>query len=104
MENGVNAKPLIGKEAVYMVNATGGALVVKCDKWTLVGNQPYIKTNPADLPAWTVTFVPMDGFDGYCAKGFKALAATGATYTGSLNAGTVSDTTFVVFSPANRDH
>ena len=100
----VNAKPLIGKASVYMVNATGEELgSVTCGSYQLVGAKPYITNNrttnaPATLPAWTITLVPSEGFNTYCRTGVDALG-TVANYHGSLNASnhTFNDSTFVIF-------
>ena len=106
MTTEVNARPLIGKEDVYMLNATGTELVVNCGKWTLVGNKPYIEGNPNVLPPFSATYVATNGFDGYCKDGVKGLSPTGAVYTGALNAadGSFTNSTFIVFSPTSRAH
>lgn len=104
MTTEVNAKPIIGKEEVFMLNATGTELVVNCGKWSLVGNQPYIKGNPSSLPPFSVTHVPTTDFDGYCKEGVKAMSPTGAAYIGRLNSadGSFTNSTFVTFSAASR--
>lgn len=99
MTTEVNAKPIIGKEEVYMLNATGSELVVNCGKWQLVGSAPYIKGNPTSLPPFSATHVPTVGFDGYCKDGVKAISSTGRTYTGQLNSldGSFTNSTFIIF-------
>lgn len=103
----VNPSPIVGKDSVYMVNATGEDLTsVTCRKYTLVGSNPYVTgeatTNaPAILPKWSVTLVPTKGFDTYCKSGVEATGAV-ATYHGNLNSADKSFTsaTFVVFQKA----
>jgi hypothetical protein len=104
MTTEVNARPLIGKEEVFMLNATGTDLVANCGKWSLVGSHPYIDGNPTVLPPFSVTHVPTKGFDGYCKDGVKGLSPTGAAYNGRLNAadGSFTNSTFVIFSAATR--
>ena len=104
MTTEVNARPIIGKEAVYMLNATGIEMVVNCGKWTLVGNSPYIKGNPASLPPFSVTYVDTEGFDGYCKDGVKGLSTTGSVYNGRLNSadGSFTNSTFIIFSEHSR--
>lgn len=99
-EHLVNGKPVIGKPLVYMVNASGEELAsVVCDRWVLVGNKPYIEGNPASLPAWQVTLVGTEGFDGYCKDGVTAQTATGNIYKGTLNSPdhTFGNATFIIF-------
>ena len=103
MQTFINAKPIIGKPEIYVVNATPYEMIVMCDKWVLVGDKPYIKTNPHSLPAWSVTLVNAEGFDGYCKNGITGQASN-AIYQGMLNAAdhSFSDSTFATFSDRTR--
>lgn len=98
----VNPAPLIGKDSVYIVNATGEALLaVTCKGYQLVGSKPYITKNettaaPSTLPAWTVTLVPTEGFNTYCPSGVEAQGNI-ASYHGNVNAGSFQNATFVIF-------
>lgn len=104
----INPAPIVGKDAVYMANATGEDLnSVTCRGYFLVGAKPYITSNitsnaPASLPKWSVTLVPTESFDTYCKSGVEAVGAV-AHYRGTLNASDKSFTgsTFVVFQKAN---
>ena len=104
----VNANPIVGKDSVYMVNATGEDLTsVTCHGYFLVGPKPYITSNdttnvPAMLPKWTVSLVPSKSFNDYCKAGVDA-NGTVANYHGTLNAAdhTFSSSTFVVFMKPN---
>ena len=96
----VNAKPIIGVDAVYMVNPTADVIgAVNCGKWQLVGSKPYITGNPTELPPWSVTYVGTHGFDGYCKNGVDGTTTGGDVRHGLLNAadGTFSGSTFIVF-------
>lgn len=100
----VNASPIVGKDSVYAVNATGETLAaVTCRGYFLAGPSPYITNNkttaaPASLPAWSVTLIPSESFDAYCKAGVDA-QGTGAVYHGVLNSAdhTFGAATFVVF-------
>lgn len=104
----VNPSPLVGKDAIYMVNATGEDLnSVTCKGYFLVGPKPYITSNkttnaPISLPKWTVTLVPTESFDTYCKAGVDANGSFG-NYHGTLNSAdhTFGAATFVVFNKAN---
>lgn len=104
----VNPATVVGKDAVFMVNATGEPLhAVMCGKYQLVGSSPYVTKDetlsaPAELPAWEVTAVPTKGFNTYCKTGVDAVGRTG-TYHGTLNGADHSfqNSTFVVFQKAN---
>ena len=100
----VDATGLIGKDEVFLVNATPYDLVVNCDKWVLVGANPYITDNPHSLRPWKVTEIETKGFDGYCKNGLFAMAGNGDTYKGTLNAadGTFSNSTFITFSARTK--
>jgi hypothetical protein len=108
MTHAINAAPLIGKEAVYAVNATGETLqAVTCRGYYLVGPKPYITNNkttaaPPSLPPWTVTLVPADGFNSYCTAGVEAQGAA-SSYHGTLNSAdrTFDSSTFVIFQKPN---
>ena len=105
MRRFIDARGLIGKPEVYVVNATPNEMWLKCDKWTLVGNQPYIKTNPTSLRPWTVTLISAEGFDGYCKNGVTGLSSNGEIFQGILSAGNgnFSESTFVSIQlPAGR--
>ncbi len=105
MRRFVNAGPLVGTPLVDVINASGDTIVaITCDRWQLVGNQPYIKTNPHSLPPWSVTEISADGFDGYCKGGVSGMSSAGDVYKGLLNApdGTFSNSTFITFSPRSR--
>jgi hypothetical protein len=96
----VNAKPLIGKDNVYIVNATPYEVPqLTCGRWTLVGNKPYITDNPTTLPAWSVTEISTKGFDGYCKEGVFGQSAMGTTLRGALSAadGSFTNSTFIIF-------
>ena len=98
----VNPAPLIGKDSVYVVNATGEVLLaVTCKGYQLVGSKPYITKNettaaPGSLPPWTVTLVPTEGFNAYCPAGVDAQGNI-ASYHGTVNAGNFQNSTFVIF-------
>ena len=102
----LNATPLVGKDSVYMVNATGETLVtVVCRGYQLVGPKPYITSNrttqtPSNLPAWTVTLIPTEGFNTYCKDGVDAQGAVDL-YHGAPNSAdkSFSNSTFVIFRP-----
>jgi hypothetical protein len=100
----IDAKSIVGKPLVYMVNATSDELTVNCDRWELVGSKPYIKGNPNLLRPFSVTLVAVDGFDGYCKNGVVAQTVTGELYQGSLNAPdqSFSNSTFITFSSRTK--
>lgn len=101
----VNPAPIVGKDAVYVVNATGEDLSsVTCRGYFLVGMSPYITGNkttnaPATLPKWTVSLVPTEGFNTYCKGGVEATGIV-ANYHGMPNAGdkSLANSTFIVFA------
>ena len=105
----VNATNVIGKDAVYMVNATGEDIAtVTCGDYQLVGPKPYITNNknlsaPVSLPKWTVTVVPSETFNTYCKNGVDGTSNAGR-YHGTLNAAdhTFVNSTFVVFKPVGQ--
>jgi hypothetical protein len=105
MTHFVNANPLLGKDAVYVLNATGEQLpLVTCGSYQLVGPKPYITNNrttaaPAFLPPWTATLVPTETFNTYCKSGVNAQGAV-ASYHGRLNAAdhSFANTTFIIFA------
>ena len=74
----VNGGAVIGRSEVYLINATGQDIsAVTCDgKWQLVGTKVYksVQGNPSVLPAWKVTLIHTEDFDGYCKSG--VIAAT----------------------------
>jgi len=104
MTHAVNAANLIGENSVYVVNATGETIqAVTCRGYYLVGPKPYITNNktvaaPSNLPPWTVTIIPSEGFDTYCTAGVDG-HGTSNSYHGTLNAADHSFglSTFVVF-------
>lgn len=99
--NLINGKAVVGKPQVFMINATGQELnSVICDgRWQLVGPKPYIKDAPGNLPAWKVTVVPTEGFDGYCKKDIIGQSDSGVLYPARLVSvdGTFSNATFITF-------
>lgn len=105
----VNASNLIGKDAVYMVNATGEDIAtVVCRGYQLVGPKPSITSNrtanaPLALPKWSVMLVPTETFNDYCTKGIQGTSNAG-TYPGILNAPdkTFQSSTFVYFRAAGQ--
>jgi hypothetical protein len=100
----IDAKSIIGRSAVYMVNATHEDLTVSCDKWQLVGDKPYIKGNPNILHSFTVALVFADGFDGYCKNGVVGQTTNGELYSGVMNSPdrTFSGSTFVTFNHKDK--
>ena len=104
----VNPAPIVGKDSVYVVNATGEDLSsVTCRGYFLVGMSPYITGNrttnaPSTLPKWTVALVPTEGFNTYCTKGVEATGIV-ANYHGTPNAAdrSLGNSTFIVFMKPN---
>lgn len=105
----VNPAPIVGKDSVYVVNATGEDLSsVTCRGYFLVGMSPYITGNkttnaPSTLPKWTVALVPTEGFNTYCTKGVEATGIV-ANYYGAPNASdrSLGNSTFIVFMKPNN--
>jgi len=104
MTHAVNAANLIGKDSVYVVNATGEDLSsITCRGYFLAGPKPYITNDdamsaPSIIPKWTVTIMPTKGFNDYCKAGVDATGAAG-TFHGTLNSADHSfeNSTFVIF-------
>jgi hypothetical protein len=100
----MNGKSIVGKPEIFVINATGQELnAVVCDgKWQLVGPKPYIKDAPNSLPAWKITLVPTEGFDGYCKQAIVAQSDTGVTYKATLVSvdGTFTNASYLVFRSA----
>jgi hypothetical protein len=84
----INTKTVVGKPLIYIVNATGRELIsLTCDgRWQLAGPAPYksVKDNPASLPAWRVTLISTEGFDGYCTKALVATSDGGEAFPTKL--------------------
>ena len=107
----IDAAPILGKDSVYMMNATGEDLMsVTCRGYFLVGTKPYITDNettnaPVSLPKWKVTLVPTKSFNKYCKDGVDA-SGTIASYHGTLNSPDKSfaNSTFVIFMKASSVH
>ncbi len=96
--NVLNGSALVGVEGVLMVNPLPTPVTVTCDKWTLVGPNPYLKANPTALAPFSVTFVQTKGFDGYCKGG--VVGRTGVrTLSAKLDAadGSFSNSTIISF-------
>ena len=99
----VNGASVIGRPEVFLVNATGQSLIsISCDgKWQLVGNNvdSHVRGNVAQVPAWSVTLVHTESFDGYCKVGLDAQSADGQIYHGALISPdkTFSNATFITF-------
>jgi hypothetical protein len=102
----IDATAILGKPMVYMVNATPYEMTVNCDKWSLVGPKPYLSDNPHTLHPWKATLVKTNGFDGYCKSGVAGLDSNGDLYRGRFNApnGSFTDSTFITFDQANKQH
>lgn len=96
--NIVDGSALVGIQGVLMINPLPGIITVTCDKWTLVGQNPYIKGNPTALRPYSITFVQTKGFDGYCKNGVVGHSGV-RTLTAKLDAanGSFSDATIVTF-------
>jgi hypothetical protein len=96
--NIVNGTALVGIDGVLFVNALPVPVTVTCDKWTLVGPNPYNKKNPSALAPFSVTFVQTQGFNGYCKAGVVGHAGV-RTLTAKLDAadGSFTDSTIITF-------
>jgi hypothetical protein len=105
MTSEINGRTIIGKPYIYIVNATGRELVsLTCDgKWQLTGPTPYksVGSNPASLPAWRVTLISTEGFDGYCTKSLVAVSDTSEAFPTKLVSpdNTFKNATFVTVMP-----
>jgi hypothetical protein len=96
--NVLNGSALVGIDGVLMVNPLPTPVTVTCDKWTLVGPNPYIKANPSALAPFSVTFVQTKGFDGYCKNGVVGRSGV-RTLTARLDGanGSFSESTIITF-------
>jgi len=103
MTHEINGTVLLGKPEVYMLNPNSESLTISCDKWQLVGPTPYksVSNNPHEIPAWKMTQISTDGFDGYCKNGVVGMSSSGARFVGSLVSvdGTFSNATFITMLP-----
>ena len=98
----VSLKFIIGKPMVAVFNPYDEALVsVICDgKWSLVGNNAYLKDKgaPETIPPRTMGFIPTDGFDNYCKHSITGLTESGERHDGVLNVpGNFTDSTAIFF-------
>ena len=100
MEKGfIDARTIIGKPEIFVVNATFDEITVSCSKWDLVGpNLRYNKTNPSSIRPFTVVLIETKDFDNTC-KEIIAHTLSGDTFTGVLSSsdGTFTNATFVTF-------
>ena len=96
--NILNGSALVGIDGVLMVNPLPTPVTVTCDKWTLVGPNPYIKANPSVLAPFSVTFVQTKGFDGYCKAGVVGRSGV-RTLTAKLDGanGSFTESTIITF-------
>lgn len=96
--NILEGQSLIGIDGVLMINPLPTPVTVTCDRWTLVGPNPYIKANPAALKPFSVTFVQTKGFDGYCKSGVVGHSGV-RSLTAKLDAanGSFSESTIITF-------
>jgi hypothetical protein len=109
MTHEVNASNNVGKDSVFMLNATGETLSqVTCRGYVLVGPKPYISSNdtisaPVSLPAWTATAVPTEGFNKYCKDGVDAQGIINS-YHGNLSAAdhTFENSEWVIFKDPSQ--
>lgn len=100
----VNATPLLGKDSVYAINATGEDVnVVVCRGYQLVGPKPYITNNkttnaPSMLPKWTVTLIPTESFNDYCKNGVDGNSNAGSYHAVITSSDkTFANATFITF-------
>ncbi len=100
----LNGQALIGDAGVLIVSSLPEPITVTCDKWTLVGPDPYssVRGNPAMIKPFSITYIKTRDFDGYCTHGVVGHAGIGRTYTGHLDAadGTFKRSTIILFSGA----
>jgi hypothetical protein len=104
MTHEINGSVLIGKPLVYVLNPNPESLTVMCGKWQLVGPMPdkAVKGNPHELPAWKMTMISTDQFDGYCKDGVVGMSSSGERFVGKLTSmdETFSNATFITMLPA----
>lgn len=88
MTRTINGPSVTGRPEVFMLNATGEPLTVKCDRWVLVGPPNAVasdvKGNPSALPPWKITIVHTEKFDGYCKDGLTGLSESGRVYKAAV--------------------
>lgn len=96
----LDCSALDGVDEVCVVNDTNRELTVTCDKWTLVGNDPYksVRGNPPSLKPFSATVIRTNEFDGYCESGVIGHPKAGHTYTAKLNGGSFTHSTVITFS------
>lgn len=98
----LNVQGLVGDPGVIVVSSLSEPITVTCDRWQLVGTNPYssVRGNPAQIQPFSITYIKTKEFDGYCKGGVIGHGTMGKTITGHLDStdGSFSNSTVILFS------